>query len=401
MPFQQLQNGLYNVMTEALGLTKANNFQLIQPAVSFQNPHTDASVWQWMNEIPPAKLIASGSGGNQFFSDYETVVSALKPSIAINFAADIGQAANDAWMRYLAGLRPVPNPAQQPSLFYNWAFAHGFYSVADVGATDLSAMNLEPIHRAHLALAPYQKVPGVSQGRSPDWSLGYPQLVGELASAPKRSYQTSDVQSKSNVVGAWTVEDSGGGFLFFGGGGSSNSLAIGTSFASKAVSLSVAFDHVLNFVPVPGPWYDSSAFGLAYASQNNGAPWNPAVPLVTWAKTFGPSGNMQWFTGSLIAVSGMHLTAKTSQAFSAAEQATINQNSGVGIWPFYASGGASSITTGHSFDQKGHLTITSSSAANVPILIGRTVMPAAQYVGHAVAGRHLFLELSSKLPKVA
>lgn len=48
--FDDLQNGLYNFMVQALGMTNANNLQLIQPAVPFSAPQTtDRTVWNWMN----------------------------------------------------------------------------------------------------------------------------------------------------------------------------------------------------------------------------------------------------------------------------------------------------------------------------------------------------------------
>ncbi len=59
-----LQNGLYNLMLEALGLINASNFQLVQPGVSFPPGTTDATVWSWMNDIPPQSLSQSGGAGD-------------------------------------------------------------------------------------------------------------------------------------------------------------------------------------------------------------------------------------------------------------------------------------------------------------------------------------------------
>jgi hypothetical protein len=397
MAFPDLQNGLYNFMMEALGLTNASNLQLIQPAVPFPSPQTtNTTVWNWMNGIPPLALSQSGSGGDQFFSDYEAVMSSLTPSVNIDFVGDIGAAANTAWNTYLGSLETSPSATQLPSTFFNWAFTHGFYSVADKGSSDLSAMLLEPIYRAQLALQPYLTIAGVSKGKAPDWSLGYSDLVSELANAPKKTLSTANVQSNTNVSSSWAASGSSGGFFLWGGGSSSSSSAISASFASEAVSVSVEFDHALTFVPVPGAWYDSAAFGLAYASQT-GSPWNPAAPELTWAKTFGASGNMQRFVSSLIVVSGMKVVATSSNAFSSADQQTINNNSSGGFWPFYSSGSSSSTTTSHSFNSAGNLTITISSPSNVPTLIGMVVLPAAQYLGYAVAGRTRFLQLSASV----
>jgi len=83
--FDDLQNGFYNFMVRTLGFTNENNFQFIQPGVALPAYTTDAAVWSFMNEIPLLSLVEGGSGGNQFFSDYEALLSALKPDVNIDF----------------------------------------------------------------------------------------------------------------------------------------------------------------------------------------------------------------------------------------------------------------------------------------------------------------------------
>lgn len=396
MPFPSIQNGLYNFMMQALGLNNSNNLQLIQPAVDLPSNTSNATLWNWMNNIPSYTLIQSGGGGDQFFSDYETVMSALKPSVTINFQSDIGNTAYNAWLTYLTSLTPIPTPTQQPALFFNWAFTHGYYSVAQTGSSDLSAMLLEPIARAQMALQPYVTIAGISKGKAPDWSLGYAQLVSELNSAPNKTLSTADVQSNDNVSSSWAAGGSSGGFFLWGGGSSGSSSSISENFSSKAVAVDISFDHALSFVPVPGSWYDSGAFGLAYSNQT-GLPWNSADTAVNWQKTFGTSGNMQRFASGMVVVSGMKVTATSSYAFSHADQTTITQNSSAGFWPFYSSSSSSTFTTSHSFNQAGAMTITSSSKAGVPVVIGLFVLPAAQFLGFAASGRTKFLNLAGSL----
>lgn len=392
--FQDLQNGLYNFIQDMLGLTNANNLQLIQPGVSLPSGTTNATVWSFMNEIPLLSSSESGFDGDQFFSDYEALMSALQPSVNINLESDIGSAAYNAWQSYLGNLSTAPNPTQQPSMFFNWAFNHGFYSVAAKGSSDLSAMLLEPIYRAQLALQPYVAIQGVSPGKPPDWSLGYTDLVSQLAGGESKTGSISNLQSNSNISGSWAAGGSSGGFLLWGGGSSSSNSSISANFASQAINFSGSIAHTLTFVPVPGVWYDSAALGLAYATQN-GSPWNPTDSEVTWAKMFGPSGDMQRFASGLIVVSGMNFQATSTYEFSATEQTTINQNSNLGLWPFYSSSSSSSITTTHSFNNSGQLTVTAGSPPNVPIVIGRTILPVSEYVGSEAQGKQLFLQLSS------
>jgi hypothetical protein len=395
--FVDLQNGLYNLIQEALGLTNASNFQLIQPGVSFPSGTTDATVWSWMNNIPPLALSQSGSGGDQFFSDYEVVMSALSPTVNINFEGDIGTTVFNDWLSYVSSLANQPSASQLPSLFFSWAYATGHYSVAAKGSSDLSAMILEPIYRAQLELQPYVTIQGVSQGKPPDWSLGYTDLVSQVGGAPAKSASITNVQSSNDVSGSWAAGGSSGGFLLWGGESSSSKTSISQNFASQAVSLSVNFAHALNFVPTPGAWYDSGAFGLAYSTQS-GLPWNPTDSTVTWAKTFGPNGDLQRFASSLIVVSGMNVTATSSYSFSSSEQTTITQNSHLGFWPFYSSGSNSTVTTTHTFNASGQLTISQSSPVNDPVLIGMLVAPAGAFLGYATSGTKTILQGLQGMP---
>jgi hypothetical protein len=113
--FDDLQNGLYNFMVRTLGFSNENNLQFIQPGVAFPANTVDAAVWSFMNEIPLLSLVEGGSGGNQFFSDYEALLSALKPDVNIDFEGDIGPAANTAWQTFLANLPNFPAIRQLPS----------------------------------------------------------------------------------------------------------------------------------------------------------------------------------------------------------------------------------------------------------------------------------------------
>ena len=127
-----------------------------------------------------------------------------------------------------------------------------------------------------------------------------------------------------------------------------------------------------------------------------GAPWNPADTEITWAKTFGPNGNMQRFASSLIVVSGMNISASSETILSGSDRTTIEQNKSHGFWPFYKKNSSSVITTETHFDNDNKLTIIQTSPPNVPILIGRTVLTAAQYVGFEAPARRQLLQLLSR-----
>lgn len=401
MTFTDLQNGLFNFISQGLGFAPGSPFQLVQPSTPLPSSTSNATLWNYMNNIPPFSLTQNyiQSAGDQFFSDYQALMSSLEPAVNIDFKGDITPAVYDQWVAYVLGLPVAPAVTQLPNMFLNWAFVTN-PSVAVKGASDLSAQLLDPIYRAQLALMPYTPAPDPNNpgnmlpGKAPDWTLGYSQLVSQLGAAPSKSFNSASVQSSSNVTNSWTHGGDSGFFGLWGSSSSSSSQSL--TFASQAVSLSVSFAHVTTFTPAPGHWYDSAAFGLAYANQT-GKPWN-SKSAINWQNTFGPNGNMQRFASSMVVVSGMKVTAASSAVFSAADQTTINQNSGGGLWPFYTTGSSSSFSTGHSFSSGGNLSITMSSQAGIPIVVGVNVLSAAQYTGHATSGLRLFNQLVTLKP---
>jgi hypothetical protein len=318
-------------------------------------------------------------------------MGALQPGVNIDFAGDIGSAANTAWEKFLANLSNPPAVTQLPSLFFSWAFTHGFSSVAAKGASDLSAMLLEPIFRAQLALTPYLSIPGVSTGKPPDWSIGYSDLANQLAGAPSKSAHLNNLQSQSDVSSTWTAGHSAVHFLLW-NDHSSTTSSISERFASAGVKIDATFDHALSFVPVPGAWYESRAFSLAFDNPS-GAPWDPTDTEITWANTFGPTGNMLRFASSLIVVSGMNIEITSGTQFSSSDRTTIENNQGHGFWPFYKNNSSSVVDTTTHFEQNNVLTYTQTSPPNVPILIGRTVLTAGQFLGFEALARRQFPQL--------
>jgi hypothetical protein len=381
--FLDLQNGFYNALSQGIGFPPGSPFQLIQPSTPLPDGTTDSDLWAYMNNIPPFSLTQNyiQSGGNKFFSDYQTLMSALLPTVKVDFKADIGPDVFADWVVYVRTLNPFPTASQLPQVFFNWAIV--FHpDVANIGSSDLSVIVLEPISRAQTILSFYTTVPPTP----PAWTQGYATLKNQLANAPSKQFTVTDVQSNSNVSKSWTQGSNSGFFGLW--GSSSSSSTQSETYASKGVSLNASFSRILTFVPSPGPWYDSGAMGLAF-SHKTGSPWNPKSP-VNWENTFGSNGNMQRFAGSMIVVSGMSIAATSQATFSKADQQTITQNSGAGLWPFYNSGGSSGSSTSASFNESGAMTTVITSPVNVPLVIGVNVISAADYLGHAVEGAKRF-----------
>lgn len=382
--FLNLQNGFYNALCQGLGLSQ-NSFQLLQPSPPLV-PGNDSALWSYFNNIPPYSLTQNYivSAGNQFFSDYKGLISALKAP-PNTFQQDIGTSVYNAWISYVSGLSVAPAATSLPDMFFNWASIH-YPDVADVGSADLSAMLLDPISSAGMALMPYSG----HTARPPDWTLGYPALMQQLETGPQVTFQVTSSQMNTNVSSSWTSGSNSG----FGGlwGGSSSTSQWSQQFASSSISVNASFAHVITFGPSPGNWYSSAAMGDAY-SHKSGAPWNSQSPI-GWTNTFDPqNGNMPRFMGSLIVVDTMSLTVNSDAVYSSADQSTIESNSSAGLWPFYTTSSSSYATTTETFDQQGHMTVKINTAKGVPVVIGGYVIPVDKFVGHAILGMRIHEQL--------
>jgi len=384
-PFVNLQNGFYNALSQGLGFAPGSPFQLLQPSPPLV-PNSNEALWNYFNNIPPFSLTQNyiSSGGNQFFSDYKGLISALvaPPN---TFQQDIGTDAYNSWIAYVTRLNPIPAPNQLPNTFLSWAMIF-FPGVAQIGAQDLSAMLLDPISQAGLALMPY------FGANAPNWSLGYNDLVTQLNQAPSRGFTLDSQTMNSNVSNSWTSGSNSGFFGLW--GGSSYTSTQSSKFASGAVNLTAAFEHILTFVANPGNWYTSAAMGNAFANQS-GPPWNPKSSI-NWQNTFVSNGNMQRFAVNLIVAERMFITATSSATFDAADRTTIQNNSGARLWTFYSTNSSSGTTTSCDFNSDGSITITITSQPGVPIVIGCSVIPVAQFVGHSVEGEKKFLAMRAQ-----
>ena len=301
------------------------------------------------------------------------MLNALTGSTPNTFVQDIGADVFAAWQNYVGKLSPTPAFSQWSDLFLNWAML-SYPAVATIGATDLAQIALDPILSAQLAAATYTKYP--------NWSQGYADLVAQLSKAPARQFVVSTSTMNSDVSKTWTGGSTDGLFGLW--GDSSSTSTYSAEFAGSDVAVTAQFAHVTTFQASPGGWYNSAALGSAYAHQS-GAPWTPGKPT-NWENTFDPkNGNMARFAVNLVVCSEMDVTVTSAATFSTEDQTVIQSNSSAGMWPFYTSGGSSSSSTDVKFNQDGTMSVHITSEPDVPIVLGCTVLPASQYLGHAVA----------------
>jgi hypothetical protein len=156
------------------------------------------------------------------------------------------------------------------------------------------------------------------------------------------------------------------------------------------VTVKGGFKHVLTFSADPGSWYNSSALGAAYHTQDNTL-WQHGTP--SWDSTFGSKGNMLWFTSSLVVADGIDMTIHSEAALSTEEQTEIKANLSVGIWPFFSLGSSGGYTHDVSYSSSGAATIHISNPAGNPVVLGGNVEPVASYLSSG--GRMRFVPHSA------
>lgn len=387
--FLDLQNGFYNAFSQGLGypLGPDNHFQIVQPSPPLlSGPPDDLNryLWAYFNNIPPKSLTQNyiASGGNQFFSNYNALLSALQVP-ANNFEKDIGPACSKAWKQYLEQSVPITTSVSKlPLIFRTWAYTHGFTSVANIGASDLAKILLEPLSAAQLALMMYQADPLADPpivANPPDWNITYGGLLNALRRSPSRAFAVGTGQWNSNVTNSWSGGSHSGFFGLW--GGSSSTSHQSQVFAGGSVAVNASFRNVLMMSAVPGAWYNSAAFGLAY-SHKTGAPWTPGS-TINWGNMFDANtGMLSRFAINLVVVNKMHVSVTSTAVFSSADQTAIHQNSGAGLWPFYSSSSSHGMNTSVTFDANGHMTTVIDSQDGVPIVVGVNVLPVDKYLGH-------------------
>lgn len=379
--YLDLQNGWFNGFLQGMGLNQ-NSFQIIQPAPPIASgAAANSTFWTYYNNIPPFSLTQQfqASGGNQFYSNYRALMSALMPSRNIDVQTDIGADNFKKWQKYILGLKNPPAMNQMPTLFRNWAMIYA-PKVANIGSSDYAAILLDPIATAQNELTLiYTDLNGLPI--SPNFELTYDQMVNDLLNSPNRSFTFDSQTMDSNVASSWTK---GGNSGFFGlWGGSTTSSSISQQFASSRIRITATFDNVLTYANTPGQWYNSGAMGLAFANKT-GNPWSPQSSI-NWDNTFGANGNMQRFAANLIIASGMNVTVISDATYSTLDQQTITSSGYAGFWPFYSSGSGSSSTNTATFNEQGQMTINMSSIKGVPVILGANVLPVSQFVGHSAA----------------
>lgn len=387
-----LQAKWYNVLVSQLGLS-AKSFQLLQPSTPLGN--TSDQLWSYFNNLPPPVIDTyfTVSGGNRFFDDYRGVLSQLISQSDGAFRRAVGDY-YAAWIKYISGVSPLPSPQQLPEAFRSWAYINA-PDIATAGATALANGLNDPIFLANMAAA---NATGFINN-TPNWNKTIQDLRDSIPGAESRNIDFDSSTASANVTNTWANGRVEGFYDFFTGSAGGGYSALSAKVAASRVTVKGTFQHVLTFSADPGSWYNSSALGSAYHVKDNTL-WKHGTP--SWDSTFGPKGDMLWFTSSLVVADGIDVTIHSEAELSTEEKTEINANLSIGIWPFFSLGGSGGYTHDVSYSSTGAATIHISNPAGNPVVLGGNVLPVATYLtsgAKAREGRALFAANSSTAPK--
>lgn len=362
----------YNASVNGLRLTE-NTFQLLQPNAPLGA--TSDQVWMYFNMIPPQSLVGNldVDGMNQFYSDYRAVVSKLQSSGGDQFRQDTGDY-YQPWLTYISEVSPIPAPADLPGVFFSWAMIHA-PSVATAGRNDLLAMSNDPIGLAQQAVG---NQTGFLKG-VPDFGKTIQDLRTALTQGPSATINFDSGTESSDTSKSWANGEIGGFYDFFEAAGEADWQLVQTRTAQSRITAEVHYDHIITFAAQPGDWYSSGAFGIAYQTDDNTV-WVPgATP--NWDSTFGPSGNMQRFIGSLIVVDGISLTLHADATYTSEQQEQVHTKAEAGFWPFFAAKASGGYESKVTFSDSGQMDISATSPKGNPVVIGANVLSAQAVLG--------------------
>ncbi len=366
-PMTVLQNRWYNGLIESLGLGQ-DSFQMFAPAPILAP--ADPALWSLENTIPRCSLTFDPVAlpGLEFLAGYAPIAEAMcLPESSLEQA--LGPEVFLAWEGYLATIVPPPAAEELPALFGQWAL---FYAPdkLEVGVALLSEQALFAASRA--ALAPYLG----PVGKPADFRGTSEELLALLAASPARSLSFDSAATGGGVASTWTGGiDAGVGGLFT---GETHRSPISTKFAKARVTAQIQLAHFAVWVTVPGDWYDSGLFHLAYATATS-PPW-PASGEPNWPEAFGPLGLLPRLFGSLIAADGLKVELVSAATFELDEQEAILEQARFGLWPWYAPDRPGTVNQ-VSFDPMGGMKILTTIDPGQALILGANVFDIARYLG--------------------
>ena len=376
----------YNSLTTALSLSP-QDFQLAQGELL--TPTSTERLWDMMNQIPTESIAQyyTPATTNTFSSDYQSMLSYLHAPAQKAFQTAMGDdyaAWKTAAGAYLgdpnnaAAIKAAGGAAQALLAYFGtWSAINLDPGTAAECTTLYAASYDSPTYVASLVMM------NLKPGAAVPYTETHPQLISDLGQGPSVSFEMDSSTASSSLSNTWTSSTSSdGGTYFYSTSSSSEATDFTQKFASSNVTVSTTYTHVLTTqiqalasgTVVEGsetylPWFYPAALAAAYQDPGSDL-WSDTNQ---WARFFGPSGSLQYVATALIVVDGVTHTVTSDASYSSAEQtyAHSQSSSDYGCWPYYVSNSSSSTTTtSTSFNDAGHMTVTTTSPVGNPLVIG-------------------------------
>jgi hypothetical protein len=276
-------------------------------------------------------------------------------------------------MNYVGALNPAPNPNDLPNIFFSWATIHA-PGVASRGRNDIEAILDDPIALAQQAAT---NKAGFING-VPNFGATIQDLRDAVPRSAAASFSFDSATQSADTTYSWARSAVGGFWDFFTAEGAGNWDKTQSKAASSHLTMAVSFDHALTFPAAPGGWYSSAALSAAYGTKDN-TMWQPGTP--NWNSTFGPTGSMQRFVTQLVVVDGIEMTMTSQGDYDSSEQEEIHAQASAGFFPIFSAQAAGGFDSTVTFDSSGTMTVTGSSPAGNPVVLGATVASASELLG--------------------
>jgi hypothetical protein len=381
----------YNSLTTALSLSPSD-FQLAQGELL--TPTSTERLWDMMNQIPTESIAQyyTPATTNTFSSDYQSMMSYLHAPAQKAFQDAMGdnyaewKAAATAYLMdpaNAAAIKAAGGAAQALLAYFGtWSAINLDPGTAAECTTLYAATYDNPVYIGSLVLF------NLKPGAAIPYTVSHSQLISDLGQGPSVSFAMDSETESSELTNSWTSSTSSdGGTYFYSTSSSSAATDFTQTFASSGVTVQTTYQHVLT-VPVQAlatgtvvegattylPWFYPAALATAYQDPGSDL-WSDTAQ---WARFFGPTGALQYVATALIVVDGVTHTVTSDATYSTAEQtyAHSQSSSSYGCWPYYVSNSSSSTTqTSTTFDDAGHMTVTTTSPVGNPLVIGVLVSP--------------------------
>jgi hypothetical protein len=376
----------YNAVVAGLGVS-SKQFQLGQGSISLGT--TSTLIWAKFDSLPPAALnnYFNSSEWNSFGSTYGAVINNLVPQDSGAMASLLG---DDylSWTQYKT-LPPDTLPTTPDGLlnfaqikkiqFQRWALQNGISNetvIAGIGI--LSQVDFISAAAVKWQAASKQGVfayTATQQG-----------LKNAIDGGQSKTVNLDSSTESTDTSHSWASGQVSGGYGFFSASVSASWDKFSQDIQKSGVKLNIKFEKVATLSGGPLltvnqldtdlskylPWYDSKAIQTAY-TENNNTVWKRTAP--TWEGTFGSNGNLKNLTVALIVVDGITTTTTTTASVSKTDQESFKAAAQAGYWPFFQASGQGGWTTEVTFNDKGEVTVTSSSKTGNPNVIGVLVSP--------------------------